>query len=186
MRQVILYIATSLDNYIARSDGDVGWLDDPDFALPGEDYGYAAFYKSIDTTLMGNNTYKLVLGFGVPFPYPDKTNYVFTRSTEFDDTEFVKFITDDPVEFVRKLKQEEGQDIWLVGGGQINSLLLNHLLIDKIILTLIPIILGEGVRIFDGKTVESGFSLETSQAYKSGFVQLTYIKRRQVRGRANG
>ncbi len=104
MINVILYIAASLDNYIARQDGNVDWLDYPDYQLPNEDYGYPDFYKNIGTTLMGYNTYKIVLGFDVPFPYPDKTNYVFTRSTDKQDNEFVKFISGDIVEFVRQLK----------------------------------------------------------------------------------
>ena len=81
MREVILYSASSLDSYIARTDGRVDWLEYPRFTLPGEDFGYEKFLKSVDTTLMGNNTYQLILGFGGPFPYPDTTNYVFSRST---------------------------------------------------------------------------------------------------------
>ncbi len=81
MREVILYSASSLDSYIARTDGRVDWLEYPRFTLPGEDFGYEEFLKSVDTTLMGNNTYQLILGFGGPFPYRDTTNYVFSRST---------------------------------------------------------------------------------------------------------
>lgn len=177
MRNVILYIAASLDNCIARQDGKVDWLDDPEFQLPNEDYGYTDFYKTIDTTLMGNNTYEVMLGFNVPFPYPDKTNYVFTRSTDRQDNEFVKFISGDIVEFVRQLKNGQGQDIWLIGGGQINTLLINNDLIDQIILTLIPIIIGQGIPLFNGKRKETKFTLEASRSYDSGLVQLTFKKK---------
>ena len=119
MRQVILYIAASLDNYIARPDGSVEWLHLPEYSLPNEDYGYGDFYKTIDTTFLGNNTYKVTHGFDIPFPYADNMNYVFSRSTNNQETEYVKFITGDIVDFVRKLKNGKGENIWLIGGGQI-------------------------------------------------------------------
>ena len=177
MRQVVLYIAASLDNFIARSDGGVDWLDSPDFQLPGEDYGYKDFYSTIDTTLMGNSTYKFILDQDVPFPYPDRANYVFSRSTQHQDTEFVRFISGDIASFVGELKQEAGKDIWLIGGGQVNSILLNNHLIDKIILTMVPMTLGEGIPLFHGKTKEVKFSLESSQSYSGGMVQLTLLKK---------
>ena len=177
MRQVLLYIAASLDNFIARPDGSVDWLGSPEFLLPDEDYGYNEFYATIDTTLMGNSTYRFILDQDVPFPYPDKTNHVFSRSAKNRDTEFVRFIPQDPVKFVRQLKREAGNDIWLIGGGQINTLLLNNDLIDKIILTMIPMTLGEGIPVFHGKYKEVKFNLESSKSYPSGFVQLTLLKR---------
>jgi len=176
MRQVILYIAASLDNYIARRDGNVDWLSSPEFLIPDEDYGYNNFYPTIDTTLMGNSTYRFILDQDVPFPYPDKTNYVFSHSAKNRDTEFVRFISQDPVDFVRQLKQETGEDIWLVGGGQINTILLNKDLIDKIILTIFPLTLGEGIPLFQGKYKEVKFNLEASKSYQSGIVQLTLKK----------
>jgi dihydrofolate reductase len=179
MRQVILYIAASLDNFIARPDGDVEWLNSAEYSLQNEDYGYSLIQKTIDTTLMGNNTYRMIMGFDVPFPYPDKTNYVFSRSQKNEDTEFVTFITGDIPNFVKQLKREKGQDIWLIGGGQINTLLLNSGLIDKVILTLIPVILGQGIPLFEGQTKETRFDLETSQTYDNGFVQLTLKNKKQ-------
>jgi dihydrofolate reductase len=176
MRQVILYIAASLDNFIARTDGRVEWLSSPEFLIPDEDYGYHDFYSTIDTTLMGNSTYRFILDQDVPFPYPDKTNYVFSRSTGNQDTEFVRFISNDPADFVRQLKQEAGSDIWLVGGGQINAILLNNDLIDKMILTIIPMTLGEGIPLFHGKYREVKFMLEMSKSFQSGIVQLTLLK----------
>jgi len=177
MRQVILYIAASLDNFIARTDGNVDWLSSPEFLIPDEDYGYGNFYPTIDTTLMGNSTYRFIMDQDVPFPYPDKTNYVFSRSAKNRDTEFVRFISQDPVNFVRQLKQETGKDIWLVGGGQINTILLNNDLIDKIILTIIPMTLGEGIPLFHGKYKEVKFKLEASKSYQSGIVQMNFQKR---------
>ena len=181
MRKVILYIAASLDNFIARPDGNVDWLSSPEFLIPGEDYGYGDFYLTIDTTLMGNSTYRFIQEQDVPFPYPDKRNYVFSRSAQNRDTEFVNFILEDPADFVRRLKQETGQDIWLIGGGQINGILLNNGLIDKIILTIIPLTLGEGIPLFHGKYKEVKFNLEASKSYQSGIVQLTLKHRNNKR-----
>ena len=178
MRKIILYIAASIDNYIAKEDGSVKWLDDPDYALPGEDYGYTAFYKSIDTTLMGNATYEEVLGFDVPFPYPDKKNYVFSRSEKESDSEFVEYFSGDIAKFTKQLKEKPGKDIWLIGGGQINTILLINGLIDKIILTIIPITLGDGIPMFhEGSSAVTKFDLEKCQAYESGLVQMTFNKK---------
>jgi dihydrofolate reductase len=176
MRQIILYTAASLDNFIARPNGSVDWLSSPEFLIPDEDYGYNNFYPTIDTTLIGNSTYRFILDQDVPFPYPDKTNYVFSRSTDKQDTEFVRFISRDPADFARQLKQETGNDIWLVGGGQMNTILLNKDLIDKIILTMIPMTLGEGIPLFHGKYKEVKFKLETSKTYQNGIVQLTLLR----------
>lgn len=177
MRKIILNTAVSLDNYIARPDGSVDWLNDPDYELPDEDYGLGAFYKSIDTTLMGNNTYQEILGFDVPFPYPDTANYVFTRSNEHRDTEYVRFINEDPVSFVKELRKGTGKDIWLVGGGQLNALLLENNLIDLLILTLIPCILGQGIPLFYQVKNDMVFDLVSTKEFSSGLVQVT-LKRK--------
>lgn len=171
MRKVILYIAASLDNYIARTDGNVEWLSAPELLLPGEDYGYKDFYGSIDTTLMGHRTYQAIQGFEVPFPYPGKTNYVFTRSEAPAGNGDVTFITGDVAAFVGTLKEMPGRDIWLVGGGQLNTIMLEKGLIDRMILTLIPVILGEGIPLFHGKPVETGFNPVSGRYFGNGVVQ---------------
>lgn len=176
MRKVVLYIAASLDGYIARPDGNVDWLQDPDYALEGEDYGYKEFYDSIETTLMGNKTYLEILGYDVPFPYPDKINYVFTRSDK-EDNEHVNFINNNLAAFAKDLKNSSGKDIWLIGGGEINSQFLEHGLIDRIILTLMPITLGEGLPMFPAHSMETKFNITKSETFKSGLCQLTYDKR---------
>lgn len=178
MRKLVLYIAASIDNFIAKPDGSIDWLNNPEYdPLPGEDYGYAAFCESIDTTLMGNATYQEVLGFDIPFPYPDKTNYVFSRSENKGNHEFVRFISGDIAGFTKQLKARPGNDIWLIGGGQINTIMLESGLIDKIILTIIPITLGDGIPLFQKGSVETKFVLEKSQSFETGLVQLTFNKK---------
>lgn len=165
MRKIVLFIATSLDGYIARPDGRVDWL------FTGHDYGYRAFYDTIDATLMGHNTYKQILGFG-SFPYPDKRNYVFTKG-DAARLSNVTIIKSNAVEFIRQLKAQPGKDIWLVGGCQLNDLLLTHDLIDKVILSIHPIILGKGIPLFSEGLNELKLNLINTQAWENGLVQLT-------------
>lgn len=172
MRQIRLYIAASIDGYIARSDGAIDWLSMVEKA--GEDYGYNDFIKSIDTTLMGYQTYAHVLTFG-KFPYPGLQNYVFSRQARPADGNPVAFISEDPAAFVRRLKEQPGGDIWLIGGGQINTLLLNAGLIDELILSIIPIILGEGIPLFGGKPKETKWALKGQKSFDTGLVQAQYV-----------
>ncbi|MEQ9302256.1 MAG: dihydrofolate reductase family protein [Cyclobacteriaceae bacterium] len=171
MRKLLLYIATSIDGYIAKPDGSVDWLE----AVPNpdqSDYGYAEFYESISTTLMGNTTYQQVLGFG-DFPYQGKENYVFSRRSH-PSTEHVQFVNKDPTVFVRDLKEQPGGDIWLVGGGQLNTLMLDAGLIDEILLFQMPVALGSGIVLFPGANVTNPMKLLTSQSYGSGVTLLHY------------
>ena len=167
MRKVKLFIATSLDGFIADKNGGIDWL------FTDQDYGYADFYASIDTTLTGYKTYEDILGFG-EFPYPGKTNYVFSRQHQQAGHNPVTFIATDIAGFVRQLKQQPGQDIWLVGGGQINEVLLQAGLIDVLIVSIHPVVLGEGRPLFAGHAGMQDFKLMASKDFESGLVQLTY------------
>ena len=171
MRKLKLYIAASLDGYIAGPDGEIDWLE----AGGDLDYGYEEFYTSIDTTIMGHSTYKLTLT--VPrFPYPDKTNYVFTRGTPLPDTSNVRFVSGDIVAFVRSLKQESGKDIWLVGGGQVNTVMLNAGLVDEMILTIFPLAIGEGIPLFAPGATRSLFKTVSCEAYETGLIQWCMVR----------
>jgi len=175
MRKIKVYIAISLDGYIATREGKIEWL--TGFPNPeGTDYGYAEFLTTIDTTLMGNNTYKDVLVLSETFPYPDKTNYVFTRDSTQTDTAFVKFISGDITRFVEGLKKQDGTDIWLVGGGQLNGALLQADLIDEMIIHVIPVVLGDGLPLFGGIPMEKVFRLTGSKTYSSSVLELHYEK----------
>lgn len=161
----------SLDGFIAKPDGNVDWLK----KVPNPentDHGFAKFYETIDTTIMGNNTYKEILGFGIPFPFQDKKNFVLSRQTQAD-TEYVQFETD-AIALVNSLRSQEGRDIWLIGGGQINTLLLNHALIDELLIRIVPIIIGEGLPLFAERPLETMFKLIKIDQFSTGTVQLTY------------
>jgi len=175
MRKVILYIAVSLDHYIARKNGAVDWLENAVEHLKDEDYGYKTFYDSIDTTLIGRKTFDEILGFDVPFPYPDKINYVITSDGTFEH-EYALGIHKNTFDFIKKLKQEAGKDIWLVGGGQLVTSFAAKGLIDEMILTVFPILLGEGIPLFLPFQKESSFKLKESKSYTNGIIQLHYQK----------
>jgi dihydrofolate reductase len=172
MRTFSLYIATSLDGFIARTDGRVDWLD----AIPNPnqlDYGYSAFLSSVDTTLMGNNTYQTILGFGGDFPYANKTNYVFSRSAQLD-APYIQYVIEDPAAFVQQLKQTEGNNIWLIGGGQLNTVLLNAGLIDELIISIAPVLIDMGMPLFGHTATETAWTLIKTESFETGFVQSTY------------
>ena len=174
MRKVILYSAQSLDGYIAKKDGKIDWLHDTRLNLEGEDFGYSQFYESVDTVLQGYSTYKLIADMGVENPYLGKKNYVFSRKTSLQSNDSVTFVNENPASFVKKLKEEPGQDIWLIGGGQINGQLLKAGFIDQLILTVIPVMLGDGIRIFETGELENWFHFQNCQSFENGMVQMHF------------
>lgn len=174
MRKIKLYIAISLNGKIAKSDGSVDWLE----SVPNPeklDFGYARFYDSIDTTLMGFSTYDQIVKWGIPFPYKDKKNYVITRNTSHQDTKDVAFISENHINFISKLKAETGNDIWLVGGGKVNTMLFNNGLIDEIQVFVMPIILEDGIDLFQSLPKETHLNLVGSNNFSNGVIELKYL-----------
>ncbi|MGD2035459.1 MAG: dihydrofolate reductase family protein, partial [Bacteroidales bacterium] len=156
------------DGFIAGKDGNTDWL------YTDGDFGYREFYNSIDTTIMGYNTYFYIRQFD-EFPYPDKKNYVFSRSNREPDSNPVEIVFSDVVEFVRNLRDQPGKNIWLVGGSQINSLLLDAGLIDRMIVSIHPVALAQGIKLFKEDDLENlRFKLVKHQVFERGLVQLTY------------
>ena len=172
-RKIILYIATSLDGYIARKNGDVDWL------FTDQDYGYQDFYKAIDTILFGSKTYDQVLTFG-KFPYGDRKCFVFTRTKRSRD-DHAEFVTGDIVEFINKLQNNAGMDIWLIGGADLIEVFLANNLIDEYKIFVHPLILGDGIPLFKKsfkkQKSEINIKLENIIRYSSGLVQLYYKSR---------
>ncbi len=173
MRKLKLYIATSLNGKIASSDGGVDWLE----SIPNPektDYGYAAFFDSIDTTIQGYNTYNQVINWDIGFPYKRKKNYVLTKKQNIKNTEFVEFITENHIDFIKNLKVQRGGNIWLIGGGQANTLILNAGLLDEIQVFVKPIILSDGIDLFDAFPIQSQLKLLETKSYSSGVVEMKY------------
>jgi dihydrofolate reductase len=172
MSKIILYIASSLDGFIARRNGDITWLDE--FNVEGEDYGYSEFLNGVDIIVMGSKTYEQLLSF-CKWPYEGFKTYVLTkRNLDCVEGSEVKFYSGDLDSFVHKVKHESRKDIWLVGGAMVAQTFLRQRYIDEIILSIIPIILGDGISLFSSADVEIKLDLLRSQSYNSGVVQLHY------------
>ena len=171
--RVVLYIAASLDGFIADHESGVDWLER--FTEPADgDYGYTKFYRSVGALVMGRTTYDQVRGFG-DWPYPGKPTVVFTHDPPEDKQQpDVSFTADDPAEVVASLRERTEGDLWLVGGGGLIASFREKGLIDEIILTVIPVLLGEGVPLFPGAQPEAPLHLIDVQRFESGIVQLHY------------
>ena len=115
-RKLIFYGATSVDGFIARLDGSVDWLDRPQ---PKGDYGMAAFYRSADTVVLGRKPYDLAVKHGLADVAPGKKTYVFTRTLKTAASPKVSLVTEDPNAFAKRLRNEKGKNIWLMGGAEL-------------------------------------------------------------------
>jgi dihydrofolate reductase len=175
LKNVILYIATSLDGFIARKDGSVDWLSQ--YENGPEDYGYKDFYKKIGIVIMGNTTYEQVLSFG-EFPYRGKDCFVFTRNKEKRKDENVTFVSNSARDFISQFNLRENKNIWLVGGASIIDEFLRSDLIDEFIITIIPVLLGDGIPLFKGRSNEKILKLIDEKTFDQGLVQLHYIRKR--------
>ena len=169
-RKLILYIATSLDGYIAKPNDDLDFLNI--VQKEGEDYGYSAFISTVDTVIVGRKTYDWVLK-QTDFPHADKNTYIITR-TERTSVGRTTFYTGNLKELVSQLKSEKGETIFCDGGAEIVNELLNDQLIDEWIISVIPILVGNGTRLFKDGRSEQQLELISIQSYDTGLVQLHY------------
>ncbi len=169
MRKIKLYIANSLDNYIAREDGDVSWL------LTDLDYGWEEFYDSVDTVLMGRKSHEKAVALGMSH-YGGKKNYIFSRTISESDIDEIEYISSDFGTFAEDLKAREGSDIWLVGGGNLIRQFLSSGLIDEIVLFIHPVLLGRGIPLFLPIDEEINLKLIETKTFNNGIVKLAYSK----------
>lgn len=169
-RNLVLFIASSLDGYIATKDESLEWL----YNVEGEgDNGFSEFYETVDTVLLGKRTYDWVMKQDIEeFPYKNKECYVFTRSS-IEDTEDVKFVNNNVTEFVDKLKSQDGKNIWIVGGGELLHSFIQEKLVDELIITVAPSLLGKGVPLFREGDYQLDLSLKRMRSFNQ-FVELHY------------
>ncbi len=177
MRKSVLYIALSLDGYIADEQGSVDWIKGEDENQELVDT-YSAFIKGVDTVIMGRNTYNQIVSELSPdvWPYRGMISYVITHQVEEEEREDIKFIDADPAILLRKLKQEEGKNIWICGGASIVNQLIKEDLIDVYHLTFVPIMLGGGTRLFEAMGSQVELKLTDMQSY-NGIIEAVYICR---------
>ena len=176
MKKVSLFIAMSLDGYIADSKGSVNWLtgqgnDDDNIDV------YSEFVKDIDTAIMGWNTYHQIVTELSPdeWVYDDFTTYVVTHKPK-TSSDKIRFANENPVELVKKLRKKEGKGIWICGGANLIQQLVTEDIIDCYYITVIPMILGSGIRLFETADHEIKLKLLKTQSY-NGITDLIYIKR---------
>ena len=165
----------SLDGKIADKDGNVDWL----YSIANKeqtDYGYNLFYGSIDTTIQGHNTYIQTKLMNKEFPYKGKKNYVFTSKQEIKEDAEVTFVHENPVEYTQQIKSQDGKNIWLIGGGKLIALLFDAGLIDEMQICIMPIVIGDGVPLFNLPIREQTVRLTEMQDYENGAVLLKYQK----------
>lgn len=176
MRKVVLYIAMSLDGYIADSNGKVNWLQGHSDNEKNIDT-YSTFIKDVDTVIMGWNTYYQITTELSPneWIYENLTSYIITHRL-LSSTDNIKFVQDNPCNIVKNLKQEQGKAIWICGGANIIYPLMENRLIDEYYISIIPTILGSGIRLFDKLSSEIKLKLVHTQTY-NGITELIYICR---------
>lgn len=173
MRKLIVYIAMSLDGYIAGPGDDLSFLSAVE--TEGEDYGYAAFCRQVDTVIIGRKSYEKVLAMGFDYPHTDKQVYVVSRTPRPEAcTGWLQFYSEPLPQLVAQLKSREGAHIYCDGGAEIVNLLLGEQLVDELILSVVPVLLGNGVRLFGACNPVTALTLIDSKSFSSGLVQLHY------------
>jgi dihydrofolate reductase len=170
MRKVLLQLAVSLDGYIEGPNGEFDWC------FTEQDYGMSEFFKRVDSVFYGRKTYELVLSMESQAPpgFPKLKEYVF--STSLDRVrEGAVLVNADTKTAIEKIKNEKGKDIWLFGGGELISSLINLQLVDEIILAVHPVILGAGKALFKDIKERTWLTLTDHKIYPDGLVFLTYL-----------
>jgi len=173
-RKVILYIAMSLDGFIAKPDDDISFL--AQVEQEGEDYGYSAFTETVDTIILGRKTYDKILSMGFELPYyGDREVYVLTRSHK-PGSGTIHFYSGNLTELIFRLKNQDGKHIYCDGGAETVHQFLKDDLFDELIISIIPVLLGDGIRLFGQSFPEQKLQLVSSKSFKKGLVQLHYIR----------
>lgn len=173
MRNIVYYVASSLDGYISGPQEDVS-------NFVGEGSGVEQYLKdlqSFDTAIMGRGTYEFGYTYGLKpgqAPYPHMEHYIFSESLQLHNPDPKVHVRPLDLDIIRQLKAKEGTDIYLCGGGQFAGWLLDHEMVDYLIIKLNPIILGDGVRLFGPSQKQTKNELLDSQAYDHGLLMLTY------------
>ena len=173
MNSAVLYIAISLDGFVAGPNDDISWL----FRYNDVDYGFNEFFSGIGAIIQGRRAYEIEVKHGWETPTPVPT---FVLSHHLPDRKpqrgNVVFTDEDISEVLKKAKQLTSKDVWIEGGANVAQQFLDRDLIDEIVLSIVPVILGDGIRLFGKthKTIE--FALREVRQFDKGLVQLTYTR----------
>jgi dihydrofolate reductase len=175
MHKLVTYISMSLDGFLATKDDGLNWLSIVD--QKGEDYGYNAFTASVDKYIVGRKTYDVIMNLVGEFPQAKKFKCYIISRTKNGEEDGVTFYNGDIVALVNQLKSEGTKNIYCDGGGEILKLLMSKKLIDEFIISIIPVILGDGKRLFLGDVPYQGLALISAKPFESGLVQVHYRKK---------
>lgn len=179
MRLVVLEMAITLDGYIARHDGSVDFL----FMPRDKAESMREFSKTVDAVIMGRKTYEVAKamggGFGGKIVY-----YVMSRSLPEGERESVIFTRESPGELIARLRRNHGKNLWLMGGGELIREFLRADLINEINLSIVPVLLGDGIRAFPSGFPQREFTMVESRTYSQGLVSLKYERAQQRKGKA--
>ena len=169
MRKIVLQLAVSLDGYIEGTNGEFDWC------FTNQDYGMSSFFKRIDSVFYGRKSYELVLSMESEAPpgFPKLKEYVFSNTLD-KVREQATLIKGDIKTEVEKIKKQKGKDIWLFGGADLISSLMNLQLVDEISLAVHPVVLGGGKPLFNDIKERTWLTLTDHKVYPDGLVFLTY------------
>jgi dihydrofolate reductase len=171
-RKIIVNIATSADGYVARPDGDVGWLTER--PAPKGFYGLPEFERSTDAKILGRKTFDRSLQMGARFS-GDAVHYVFSRqSPPASVPAGVNFVTESIGAFAERLRTQTGKNVWMMGGGEIIESFLDEAAIDEFIITVVPTFIGEGIPLLAPRHREVALRLLGVQQFPDVVVQLHY------------
>ena len=170
MKKLKLHITASIDGYIAPPDGDLDWL--IHYPVPSKEE-HKSFLNSVDTVILGGNTFRIMFYMDILWPYNDYTTYVVSHNPILEK-ENVNYISTNVIETITQLKQQDGKDIWLVGGGELTLLLHDNALIDEIIVIYIPVTLEKGIPLFSDRLKESDWILKEQISYDNDASKKVY------------
>ena len=174
--RVSVYIATSLDGFIARRDGDIDWLPAPSDPEDGEDYGFSAFFDTVDCMVIVRKTMEKVLGFGV-WPYEGKRVLVLSKTLAKAPPHLVgkvELCSKSPAALVARLENEGYQRVYVDGGKTLQSFIREDLVTDLTV-TRIPVLIGDGLPLFGQLEHDVTLTHKATRSYPSGLVQSTYV-----------
>lgn len=176
MSSIKLYIATTIDGYIANKNGNLDWLHN----MPNPqkvDFGYDDFISGIDTLVMGRKTYETILAFDVAWPYNHCKTYVLSHKNDLNlSSPQTQLLNNLDALTIAQLKNDAKKGIWLVGGGQLISRFIELGQIDEMILSIVPKLIGEGIPLFPPTQSEHDFVLTRTESFENGLVNLHYKK----------
>lgn len=163
-----------MDGYIAGPKGEIDWL------FSDQDYGYTNFLSSIDSVLIGRKTFDDTLKMGIEDPFPGKIIYIFTSTPQkYPAKENCVFLSENPIEIWKWLRERDDENTWLVGGAQLLKPFVEENLIDEYIISYHPIILGNGIPLFKELNDRINLTTKDVKKFSSGLVQVFLEPARQ-------